>query len=63
MKSNKFKCPHCHKSIDLKLKCLRCGHEWERRLLGRLPKLCPGHNCKSKYWNTPRRKKTKQKKV
>jgi DNA-directed RNA polymerase subunit RPC12/RpoP len=35
-------------------KCLRCGHKWVPRvILDREPTICP--NCKSPYWNKPRR--------
>jgi len=34
-------------------KCYRCNHEWLPRSK-RIPKQCP--NCKSLYWNLPRRK-------
>lgn len=37
------------------LHCLRCGHQWLRRNLKRLPKNCPG--CNSPYWNRERQKK------
>jgi predicted Zn-ribbon and HTH transcriptional regulator len=33
------------------LKCQRCEHEWIARIDS--PKVCP--NCRSPYWNTPRR--------
>jgi rubrerythrin len=32
--------------------CQRCGYIWQRRT--QQPKRCP--NCKSPYWNKPRRK-------
>jgi len=31
----------------MKLKCLKCGYEWESRKEN--PKECPA--CKSRYWN------------
>ena len=34
-------------------KCERCGHEWLPRNEKREPKVCP--NCKSPYWNVPRK--------
>jgi predicted Zn-ribbon and HTH transcriptional regulator len=33
-------------------KCLRCGNTWRKRTEN--PKQCP--NCKSTYWNKPKRK-------
>ena len=33
------------------LKCKRCEYEWIARTED--PKVCP--NCKSPYWNTPRK--------
>lgn len=36
--------------MDVKLRCLRCSHEWESRLRGdRVPKACP--SCKRYDWN------------
>jgi predicted Zn-ribbon and HTH transcriptional regulator len=35
------------------LMCQRCGHQWEPRKQGALPKSCP--QCKSPYWSKPRR--------
>ena len=34
-----------------KLKCKRCEHEWLPRT--EYPTVCP--NCKSPYWDTPRK--------
>jgi predicted Zn-ribbon and HTH transcriptional regulator len=36
--------------------CNRCGYEWLPRDgdTDTPPKRCPGPNCKSPYWNTPR---------
>ena len=36
--------------------CNRCGYEWLPRDgdMDNPPKRCPGPNCKSPYWNTPR---------
>jgi predicted Zn-ribbon and HTH transcriptional regulator len=39
-------------------RCLRCGHEWlpHKLRVGELPhipRVCP--QCKSPYWNVPRR--------
>jgi len=42
--------------MNLKLKCLRCGHEWLRRDLDKLPESCPRKACHSPYWNTPRKR-------
>lgn len=36
-------------------KCLRCDHEWIPKEPGYAPAACP--NCKSPYWNRPRRYK------
>jgi len=44
-------------------RCLRCSHEWIPRvsmeeLIGEIkniPRICP--NCKSAYWDTPRKEK------
>lgn len=37
---------------ELKCKCLRCGHEWNRRT-EKLPRMCT--KCKSYYWNSEKR--------
>lgn len=34
------------------MKCLRCGYSWATRLQ---PKRCANGNCRSDYWNIPRR--------
>lgn len=34
-------------------RCLRCGHEWIPKRKEE-PRVCP--NCKSPYWNKPRKK-------
>jgi predicted Zn-ribbon and HTH transcriptional regulator len=39
-------------AIPLVLKCTRCGHEWLRRDLVKLPRQCPA--CHSPYWDRPR---------
>jgi DNA-directed RNA polymerase subunit RPC12/RpoP len=37
-------------------KCERCDHEWAPRSPGAPPpRVCP--NCKSPYWDIPRKKK------
>lgn len=36
------------------LKCERCEHEWVPHNIEQKPKVCP--NCKSPYWDKPRRK-------
>lgn len=37
-------------------RCERCGHEWIPRTKKKVdPIICP--NCKSPYWNTPRKNK------
>ena len=33
--------------------CERCGHKWLPREVDMEPKRCP--NCKSPYWNRPRK--------
>jgi len=38
-------------------RCERCGYEWEPRKQEQEPHVCP--KCKSAYWNTPKRNKTK----
>lgn len=55
------------KKIINAFKCLRCSHEWIPRvgmeeLLGTIkekPRICP--NCKSAYWDIPRKEKGKKK--
>jgi predicted Zn-ribbon and HTH transcriptional regulator len=37
------------------LKCLRCGYTWPPRSEA-FPKVCPNPECKSPYWNKPRKK-------
>jgi len=41
-----------------KLKCLRCGHQWFKRMEKR-PKQCP--NCKQSRWDSPSKWKGKRK--
>lgn len=36
-------------------KCYRCGHEWLSRNSKEKPAVCP--NCKSPYWDRPKRVK------
>lgn len=38
-------------------KCLRCGHTWIPRTNNK-PKVCA--NCKSPYWDRPRKKDIKK---
>jgi hypothetical protein len=46
-----------------KLECLRCGHKWwpskfdEENGTPILPQTCPEYNCRSRYWNQPRKMK------
>jgi len=35
--------------MELMLTCRRCGYQWKRRTLGRLPKSCP--ECKARNWD------------
>lgn len=37
-------------------RCERCEHEWIPRRAARDPRVCP--NCKSPYWNRPRKHST-----
>jgi predicted RNA-binding Zn-ribbon protein involved in translation (DUF1610 family) len=37
-------------TMSEQLKCLRCGHEWTPRKVGR-PAQCP--NCKQTQWDRP----------
>jgi len=34
-----------------KVKCLRCGHSWLRRI--EKPRICPNPKCHSPYWDLP----------
>ncbi len=47
-------CPNCGHKFEPTLKCKRCGHEWVQRGLEK-PKVCPNPECKSPYWNIPRK--------
>ena len=40
-------------------KCERCGHEWVPRNMKDPPRVCP--ECKSPYWDRPRKKSKKSK--
>ena len=41
-------------------RCTRCGHEWVPRKNSKTePRVCP--NCKSPYWQTPRKLKKSKK--
>ena len=40
-----------------KLKCLKCGHEWIRRIETK-PRACP--NCKNPKWDEPRKRGVKK---
>ncbi len=42
------------------LKCLRCGYTWFPRST-EPPKVCANKECKSPYWDRPRRKKSTKK--
>ena len=44
----------------LQYECERCSHKWIPRELSVEPKVCP--KCKSPYWDTPRKEKSKPKK-
>ena len=35
------------------VRCLRCGHEWATKL--DRPTRCANPNCKSPYWDWPRK--------
>jgi hypothetical protein len=47
--------------------CLRCGHDWIPRVsmaelegtIKEKPRICP--NCKSAYWDKPKKQKTTEK--
>jgi len=41
-----------------KLTCKRCNHSWFPRIIDgkvKIPETCPNKNCRSPYWQTPRR--------
>ena len=40
-------------------KCERCSHEWIPRNKKENPRVCP--ECKSPYWDKPRKKANKKK--
>lgn len=40
------------------LKCNRCGYVWVQRFPNVTPKNCANRDCKSPYWNKPRKNKT-----
>ena len=50
------------KGIEVKqLTCLRCGKKWHPRIIDgkvKIPDTCPNKNCRSPYWQTPRKKDT-----
>src|SRR5256885_12450334 len=42
--------------FDRRCRCLRCGHNWEKRLpFGQFPNACP--DCKSPRWYRPPKQK------
>lgn len=47
------------KSIEVKeLSCERCHYRWHPRIIDgkvKIPETCPNKNCRSPYWQTPRR--------
>ena len=47
------------KALEVKqLTCLRCGKRWHPRIIDgkvKIPETCPNKNCRSPYWQTPRR--------
>ena len=47
------------KSIEVKeLSCERCHYRWHPRIIDgkiKIPDTCPNKNCRSPYWQTPRR--------
>lgn len=49
------RCPNCGYEWKLTFTCKRCGHNWSPRKPNRKPKVCP--NCKSPYWDKPRKNK------
>ncbi|MBI4009570.1 MAG: hypothetical protein HY361_00035 [Candidatus Aenigmarchaeota archaeon] len=53
-----IECPKCHHKWDNRLECKRCGHKWYQKT-SELPEVCPNPECKSPYWNKPRKKKGK----
>ncbi len=49
-------CPKCGFHFLDELTCLRCGHKWKPRN-NQPPKVCPNPDCKSPYWDRPRKNK------
>ena len=47
------------KKIEVgQLTCLRCGHRWHPRIIAgkvKIPATCPDKDCRSPYWQTPRK--------
>lgn len=47
------------KGLEVKqLSCQRCDYRWHPRIIDgkvRIPDTCPNKNCRSPYWQTPRR--------
>ena len=47
------------KSIEVKeLTCFRCNYSWFPRIIdgkAKIPETCPNKDCRSPYWQTPRR--------
>ena len=50
------------KSIEVKeLSCERCHYSWHPRIIDgkvKIPETCPNKDCRSPYWQTPRKKDT-----
>jgi len=50
------------KALEVKeLTCLRCGKRWHPRIIDgtvKIPETCPNKDCRSPYWQTPRKKDT-----
>jgi len=56
-------CPKCgHDFEPIRLRCLRCGHEWYPRDPHKHPKVCPNPKCKSPYWDRERTREMKKEK-
>ena len=49
------------KALEVKqLTCLRCGKRWHPRIIDgkvKIPDTCPNKDCRSPYWQTPRKKR------
>jgi len=47
------------KGLEIKeLTCLRCGNRWHPRIIDgkvKIPSTCPDKDCRSPYWQTPRK--------